>query len=101
MKKGVYLENIPLSAAIAKWRGKISSEKMMPLETERIPAGEALERITAEAVFARLSSPFYHAAAMDGYAVRFIDTFGASERSPKRLVSGSAGRVCEHRRSCP
>jgi putative molybdopterin biosynthesis protein len=36
-------------------------------------------------VIAKLSSPFYHSAAMDGYAVRFIDTFGASETKPKRL----------------
>ena len=25
---------------------------------------------------------------MDGYAVRFADTFGASERTPKRLMIG-------------
>jgi len=36
-----------------------------------------------------MSSPFYHASAMDGYAVKFADTFGASERSPKKLAYGS------------
>jgi putative molybdopterin biosynthesis protein len=46
---------------------------------------DSLGRITAEAVSAKLSSPFYHAAAMDGYAVRFAETFGASEREPKIL----------------
>lgn len=89
MRKGIYLDNIPLSEAIKKWREKIRSEKVMPLETEIIPAGQSLGRITSEAIFARLSSPFYHASAMDGYAVRFADTFGAYERSPKKLHFGT------------
>jgi len=78
-----------LSEAIQKWREKIRFEKVIPLETEIIPAGQSLGRITGEAIFARLSSPFYHASAMDGYAVRFADTFGASERSPKKLHFGT------------
>jgi putative molybdopterin biosynthesis protein len=47
--------------------------------------GDALGRVTSEAVIAKISSPFYHSAAMDGVAVRFIDTFGVSETRPKRL----------------
>lgn len=89
MRKGIYLDNIPLSEAIQKWHEKIRSEKVSPLETEIIPAGQSLGRITGEAIFAKLSSPFYHASAMDGYAVRFADTFGASERSPKKLHFGT------------
>jgi putative molybdopterin biosynthesis protein len=49
---------------------------------------DSLGRITAGAVIAKISSPFYHSSAMDGYAVRFADTFGASETSPKRLSIG-------------
>ncbi len=88
MKKGIYLENTPLDEAIGKWRKKTDSAGIKPLEYERIKAGESLGRVTAGAVFARISSPFYHSSAMDGYAVRFADTFGASETSPKRLESG-------------
>jgi putative molybdopterin biosynthesis protein len=44
-----------------------------------------LGRITAEPVFAGLSSPFYNGAAMDGIGVRFQDTIGASEATPVRL----------------
>lgn len=88
MKKGIYLENTPLDEAIGKWIKKIDSAGIKPLEYERIKAGESLGRVTAGAVFARISSPFYHSSAMDGYAVRFADTFGASETSPKRLESG-------------
>jgi len=89
MKKGIYLKNIPLSEAIEKWSEKIKSEKVGPLEPESIPVEQSLGRITSEAIFARLSSPFYHASAMDGYAVRYADTFGASERVPKRLQCGT------------
>ncbi len=89
MKKGIYLKNIPLSAAIDKWSEKIKAEKVGPLEAESIPVEQSLGRITSEAIFARLSSPFYHASAMDGYAVRYADTFGASERGPKRLQCGT------------
>ena len=49
---------------------------------------DSLGRVTSSAVFARISSPFYHSSAMDGYAVRFADTFGASDLSPKRLALG-------------
>jgi putative molybdopterin biosynthesis protein len=89
MKKGIYLKNIPLSEAIEKWSEKIESEKVGPLGPESIPVEQSLRRITSEAIFARLSSPFYHASAMDGYAVRYADTFGASETVPKRLQYGT------------
>jgi putative molybdopterin biosynthesis protein len=89
MKKGIYLKNIPLSEAIEKWSEKIKSEKVGPLGPESIPVEQSLGRITSEAIFARLSAPFYHASAMDGYAVRYADTFGASETVPKRLQRGT------------
>jgi putative molybdopterin biosynthesis protein len=60
------------------------------LEGETIPVEEALGRITAEPVFAKISSPHYHGAAMDGICVRAEDTFGATEFSPKRLKLVSA-----------
>jgi len=55
------------------------------LETEPLPVDQALNRITAEATFARISSPHYHGSAMDGICVRAEDTFGATEFSPKKL----------------
>ena len=55
------------------------------LETEPLPVDQALNRITAEATFAKISSPHYHGSAMDGICVRAEDTFGATEFSPKKL----------------
>jgi len=60
-------------------------------ESEIIPVAEALGRITAEPVFAKISSPHYHGAAMDGICVRAEDTFGATEFAPKRLKRAMAG----------
>lgn len=56
---------------------------------EEVPTVEACGRITASAVFARLSSPTYHAAAMDGVAVRAEETFEAHVDRPLRLALGA------------
>ena len=58
-------------------------------EIEEISAHEASGRVTSEPVFASLSSPDQHLAAMDGIAVSAEATYGATERRPMRLKSGS------------
>jgi putative molybdopterin biosynthesis protein len=65
------------------------------LESETVKVDEALDRITSEPIFARISSPHYHGAAMDGVCVRAEDTFGATEFSPKRLRLASTGTAPE------
>lgn len=85
-KQKKYLDNEPLSDAIQKYHEALKTATFSgPLAGERISVSDALGRVTSEAVIAKISSPFYHSAAMDGYAVRFIDTFGAAETRPKRL----------------
>lgn len=64
---------------------RLSESSYNFLSSEQIDVQESLGRITAEAVFAKYSSPFFHSAAMDGYAVRFKDTLSASERHPIKL----------------
>ncbi|MEC4676202.1 MAG: molybdopterin biosynthesis protein [Nitrospirota bacterium] len=86
--KGIYSDNTPLNEALRKWEEKIQAEGTRPLEGERLRVEDSLGRVTACAVFAIMSSPFYHSSAMDGYAVKFADTFGASEVSPVRLRTG-------------
>jgi len=86
-KQKKYLDNLPLAEAVAKYDAALKKAGIgRPLAGEPVPVGDALGRVTSEAVIAKLSSPFYHAAAMDGYAVRSIDTFGAAETRPKRLT---------------
>ncbi len=92
MRRNVYLKTTPLEEAMRLWREKIEAEgAWRPLEAEAVRVTESLGRVTAGAVIAKVSSPFYHSSAMDGYAVRFADTFGASETAPKRLkIPGEA-----------
>jgi molybdopterin molybdotransferase len=56
--------------------------------TETIPVGQADGRVLATAITAARDVPHYRRAAMDGYAVRAADTFGASDRSPEVLRIG-------------
>jgi molybdopterin biosynthesis enzyme len=49
------------------------------LGTEKVPVGEALGRVLAGPVKIEIDVPHFAKAAMDGYAVRAEDTFGASE----------------------
>ncbi len=57
--------------------------------SETVAAPDAVGRVLAEPVFAKRSSPAFHAAAMDGVAVKAESTYGASESNPKRLSVGS------------
>lgn len=56
--------------------------------TQWIPTLAAVGRVLAEPVFAAVSSPNFHAAAMDGVAVKAADTFGAAETRPLTLQLG-------------
>ena len=86
MSREIYLEGTPLHEVLTKWLSRFDFEESgRPLSGEIIQVKDSIGRITAEAIVAKISSPFYHSSAMDGYAVRFVDTFGASETSPKRL----------------
>ncbi len=58
---------------------------------ESVPLIQSIGRVTAEPIFARYSVPEVHLAAMDGIAVRSIETQGASEQHPVTL--GQAVRV--------
>lgn len=89
MKRKVYLEGLPLREALEKWEKHLEdSGCLQPTFTESISVIDTLGRITAEAVFAKISSPFFHSAAMDGFAVRYPDTFGAKETAPLMLKIG-------------
>ncbi|KJS33126.1 MAG: LysR family transcriptional regulator [Desulfatitalea sp. BRH_c12] len=59
-----------------------------PLDTEVVSTPDAVGRILAEPVAARLSSPHFHAAAMDGIAVSAQTTFGAHPSRPRQLLIG-------------
>src|SRR3979411_314331 len=87
--RDMYLEDIPLEDALARfWSALERADALRPLEGEEVPVADALGRVTAEAVFARVSVPHYHAAAMDGIAVRAEETLGATDSAPLQLRVG-------------
>ncbi|MCC7368249.1 MAG: molybdopterin biosynthesis protein [Chloroflexi bacterium] len=89
MPRKVYLEDIPLDEARRRYDEALAAAgALQPIESERVPVGDALGRVTASPVWAALSNPHYHGAAMDGAAVRAEDTRGASEATPIRLKLG-------------
>ncbi len=54
-------------------------------ESETVAVVDSVKRVLSKPVFAKLSSPCFHSAAMDGIAVLSKSTFGAHEFSPKQL----------------
>ncbi|MGE4553009.1 MAG: molybdopterin biosynthesis protein [Desulfovibrionaceae bacterium] len=86
-KRNVYLSTVPPAEAVAALKARLDRTALVRPET--IPSHEAAGRVTAEAVFARASSPTFHAAAMDGIAVYSEATFAAREDRPVLLDPGA------------
>ena len=87
MARKRYLKKTPLTEARALFLSTVDPAR---LAAEEIPVEDALDRITAAPVFAKISSPHYHASAMDGICVRAEDTFGATEFFGKKLTRASS-----------
>ena len=65
--------------------------KHSPVATERVKTVHARARVLAEDLYSQVDLPHFHRAAMDGFAVRARDTFGASASQPAYLrVVGTA-----------
>ena len=93
MERRLYLEDIPLEEASQRLHEALERSGWLgPLPSEGVPLEEASGRVTAGPIWAGMSSPHYHASAMDGVAVRAEDTYGASRTSPKRLRIGPQGQ---------
>lgn len=86
MRRNIYLSKLALKEAQEKFSKTLLKYKLVqPLKGELVSTEDSLGRITGEAIFAKISSPCYQAAAMDGVVVRARDTYGASESSPVTL----------------
>ena len=87
-KRNIYLEDIPLDEARAKLQATLAQAgRAGALTGETVPLAQALGRVTAEPIRAKRSSPHFHCAAMDGYAVDASATKSARETQalPLRL----------------
>ena len=86
----VYLHDIPLDEAKNHFTKALAEAGLGGvLGAEEILLGaELVGRILAEPVWAKISSPHYHASAMDGFCVRAADTHGATLTAPVVLEVG-------------
>ena len=86
----IYLHDVPLSEAKKRFEDALDDAGLWGILTpEEIRLDEmALGRTLAMPVWAKISSPHYHASAMDGFAVRSSDTSGATQTAPVKLVVG-------------
>jgi putative molybdopterin biosynthesis protein len=83
----VYLHDIPLSQAQSRLESALrDADLWRVLGAETSPLDEnALGRTLSEPVWAKTSSPHYHASAMDGFAIRAAETVGALPSKPVSL----------------
>jgi putative molybdopterin biosynthesis protein len=92
-RRNLYLSNTPLHEALDTYLARLRT--CVHPRTETIRVEDSLGRVCASAVYARISSPSYNAAAMDGIAVRAARTANASEVNPLRLHAGTDFRVID------
>ena len=97
MVMSVYLHDIPLAQAQARLQQALQEANLWRvLGMETIPLDEnALGRVTAEPIWAKISSPHYHASAMDGFAVRALSTVGAMPSAPMTLLVGAEAQYVD------
>lgn len=90
-----YLHNKPLELALNQLLEELAGADYFNKPHEMVNLEQALGTVTAEPIFAKNSAPHYCAAAMDGYAVKVEETFGASETNPIELTIGSQAQVVD------
>ncbi len=79
-----YIDNIDCDTAIENFKKEVEFSE----RSETISITQALHRITGKLITAKVSSPNYNASAMDGIAVRSVDTMEARESNPVILEEG-------------
>lgn len=99
VNRNIYLKMKTLNEARKILIERFSARGRLPAET--VSVTDAVGRVLAEPVVARLSSPGFHSAAMDGVAVKAEITFGASETRPKQLTVGKEAFLLNTGQSMP
>lgn len=86
-ERNIYISNMDVNEA-QKLLMDRTEAYLKNAATERLQVLASQGRVSADSVFARVSSPNFNASAMDGIAVRAKSTFDASEANPIRLNKG-------------
>ncbi len=83
MRQEQFLEVIDRDEAELRWHAALD---LVPASSERVALADALGRVLARDVHAAVDVPSFDRSNMDGFAVRAVDTFGASESEPVELA---------------
>ncbi|WP_026394445.1 molybdopterin biosynthesis protein [Acetobacterium malicum] len=87
-ERNLYLKNEDLDVAVAKYLALLSFTEAQE-KGRLLPVIEAQGWVTKEPVFAKISSPYYNASAMDGICVEAMAMIGVDERHPRTLTKGT------------
>jgi putative molybdopterin biosynthesis protein len=88
-----FLEVVSPEEARARFARRIDAT---PLGAESVPLAEALGRVLAHDVVALADAPPFDRSNVDGFAVRAVDTIGASDREPRILRLNAEVIACGH-----
>ncbi|MDK2935890.1 MAG: molybdopterin molybdotransferase [Eubacteriaceae bacterium] len=86
-ERNLYLKNENLADAIDLFMNEFEKNDQL-ISSQTLAVIESLNHVTAQPVFAKISSPYYNASAMDGIAVNALEMKGIDERHPKILKKG-------------
>jgi putative molybdopterin biosynthesis protein len=84
-----------VSPAVARQRFEDAID-LSPLAAETVELACALGRVLANDLAAETDVPAFDRSGVDGFAVRAVDTAGASERTPRRLALNAEVIACGH-----
>lgn len=87
MERNIYLQLQEPAQARQVWFDKIDKNCSRP-GSEKLPLWQCAGAVTSKPVLARRSSPAFHGAAMDGYALLAESSFKASPAKPVHLEIG-------------
>lgn len=87
MERKIYLSNTDIEEAVNLYLARIAP-MVEGIGRERIDIRQANGRVTAEPIFAGISSPNHNAAAMDGIMLRSERSYAANEANPVTLERG-------------
>lgn len=90
------MQEVTVEEAVERFLSELEFQKIGGrMRSEEVDLVDSLARITSLPVTARMNSPHYYAAALDGMAVRSADTFGASVDNGVELGLGTQGVFVE------
>jgi len=75
----------PFLKTVSSWEALETVQAFRPVRDEEIQTEHAIFRVLSQPVVADEDCPPFDRSTMDGYAVRCIDTFGATESNPALL----------------